>query len=161
MTDSFASQREVSTEEKNNTVSSRTYRIILFSLVVFFIIYNLAVYSSDSYGSDERMSAEALAGQTIWQENNCAACHQLYGLGGYLGPDLTNITSNPKKGEDYVKALLNTGVKSMPKFNFNEEEKEQLVAFLRHVDKTGYFPNKKAKILNNGWVELKYKDKNE
>lgn len=103
------------------------------------------------------MSKSALAGEKIWQDNNCAACHQLYGLGGYLGPDLTNVASHPSKGKEYIKAFLNSGIKSMPKFNFNEQEKEQIVSFLSHVDKTGIYPNTNANFSKDGWVEIEYK----
>ncbi|MCH7870146.1 MAG: c-type cytochrome, partial [Planctomycetes bacterium] len=33
----------------------------------------------------------AKSGLAIWRENNCQACHQIYGYGGFLGPDLTNL----------------------------------------------------------------------
>ena len=104
------------------------------------------------------MSENALEGEHIWQENNCMACHQLYGLGGYLGPDLTNVISNPSKGKEYVKAFFNSGVKSMPKFNFSEEEKEALASFLEHVDNTGFYPNKNAEFDYSGWVSIEYKE---
>jgi nitric oxide reductase subunit C len=84
----------------------------------------------------------------------------LYGLGGYLGPDLTNTYSTEGKGEAYIKAFLNSGIKTMPKFNFSEEEKSHLVAFLREVDQTGIYPNLNAKIEKTGWVTLEYKSEN-
>jgi nitric oxide reductase subunit C len=70
---------------------------------------------------------------------------------------LTNIISNPKKGASYAKAFFNSGVKSMPKFNFTDGEKEQLVEFLTNVDSTGYYPNRDAVLGNDGWVTIKYK----
>ena len=93
----------------------------------------------------------------MWQENNCTACHQIYGLGGYLGPDLTNIASNPDKGLDYAKAFFNSGIKSMPKFHFSDEEKVHLATFLKEIDQTGYYPNKSAEFNSNGWVTIQYK----
>lgn len=98
------------------------------------------------------MSKEAIQGQELWQKNNCASCHQIYGLGGYLGPDLTNVYSNPKKGPNYIKAFLNSGVKMMPKFKFSETEKDQIVEFLKQVDATGIYPNLNARIEPSGWV---------
>jgi len=133
-------------------------RVIILVLVFTFIIYNYFVYSIGTENTGPNLSANALKGQTLWQENNCWTCHQLYGLGGYLGPDLTNITSNPLKGENYIKGFINSGVKSMPKYNFSETEKEELIAFLKAVDQTGYFPSYNADLQPNGWVQLDYKN---
>jgi len=74
-----------------------------------------------------------------------------------MGPDLTNIVSRPNKGPIYIKAFLNSGVKAMPKFNFSEKEKDNIIAFLTHIDRTGYFPNKDSQLQKTGWVNLKYK----
>lgn len=140
---------------KNKIVGNR---LIIASLALVFIGYNLIIYTQKSSPtSTSIMSEKAIEGEILWQQNNCTACHQFYGLGGYLGPDLTNVISHPNKGEQYVKAFVNSGVKSMPKFNFSEKEKEALTAFLTAVDKTGYYPNNNAKINPNGWVEIEYK----
>lgn len=132
--------------------------IIIIVLILIFCVYNFFVYTSKENRKPVMLSTIAIQGQTLWQNNNCWSCHQIYGLGGYLGPDLTNIYSNPNKGEKYIKAFLNSGVKSMPKFRFTEAEKVAIVAFLQQIDSTGYFPNKESVIKPNGWVELKYKN---
>ena len=56
--------------------------------------------------------------------------------------------------------MLNSGVKSMPKFKFNGTEKEALIQFLKEVDQTGYYPNTNTEIQPNGWVVIKYKHEN-
>lgn len=130
----------------------------MISLLVMFTIYNVVVYTQGTSNITPKMSAAAIHGEKLYQDNNCTACHQFYGLGGYLGPDLTNIISNKIKGPMYVKAFLNSGIKSMPKFNFTEEEKDALVQFLTEVDQTGYYPVKDAEKNANGWVGIKYKN---
>ena len=128
------------------------------TLVLIFTLYNVIIYTgSTSSSSAKELSSDALKGETLWQENNCIACHQFYGLGGYLGPDLTNVISNPKKGKEYAKAFFNSGIKSMPKFNFSEKEKNLLASFLEEVDKTGFYPNENVEFENSGWVTIKYK----
>lgn len=127
------------------------YSCCLGGLVVLFAVYNFTVYKVPT---KQKLSAKALSGQQIWQSNNCFDCHQLYGLGGYLGPDLTNIYSNPNKGPRYITAMLNSGVKTMPVFHFSKEETEALLAFLQEVDKTGQYPNYNANLEPNGWVEI-------
>jgi len=133
-------------------------KIIIAVLVSVFAIYNGVVYNSHKKGKPIKLSETAVKGEVLWQKNNCWSCHQIYGLGGYLGPDLTNIYSTPNKGGDYIKAFLNSGIKAMPKFNFTEDEKNQIVAFLQQVDSTGFYPNKKAIIKPSGWVDIKYKN---
>jgi len=133
-------------------------RLVIGALLFILIGYNGYMYFSETTASSKKeFSINALEGQKIWQDNNCTACHQLYGLGGYLGPDLTNIISNPKKGEVYTKAFFNSGINSMPKFNFSENEKNKLISFLTEVDQTGYYPNINAEFSYSGWVDIKYK----
>ena len=139
---------------------SRRYRAILAVIVIIFAFYNLEVYTTICENQLPPMNDQAMQGGLLWQKNNCTACHQLYGLGGYIGPDLTNVMSRPSKGGNYVKAFLNSGVNAMPKFNFSEEQKDNIVAFLTHVDRTGHFPNSAARLKKTGWVELKYKAPN-
>lgn len=127
-------------------------------LVGMFVIYNAVIYTQGTSNNTPLLSEKALKGEQLYQENNCTACHQFYGLGGYLGPDLTNISSLPNKGDEYIKAFLNSGVKSMPKFNFSEEEKEAIVQFLKEVDQTGYYPHGDAEKKPNGWVKINYKN---
>lgn len=127
-------------------------------LILMFAIYNVIIYSGFDKYEPITLTEEALVGQKLWQNNNCWSCHQMYGLGGYLGPDLTNIISANGKGASYVKAFLNSGVKSMPKFNFSEIEKNAIVAYLKGMDSTGYFPNYSAQITRSGWVKIKYKN---
>ncbi|SDW78751.1 c-type cytochrome [Aequorivita viscosa] len=139
-------------------VNSKPYLYAIAFLLVTFGLYNYVVYTTESYIAVEKLSPQAVKGQQLFQSNRCWSCHQLYGLGGYLGPDLTNVFSDEKKGPLYIKAFLNSGVKSMPQFNFNEEEKEAIVAYLKQVDETGIYPNYDAKIEATGWVKLKYRN---
>ncbi|MCC6384219.1 MAG: cytochrome c [Bacteroidia bacterium] len=132
-------------------------RLVIAILVCIFIIYNIIIYKGTQPLTAEKLSDDALAGQLLYQKNNCTACHQLYGLGGYLGPDLTNIISTKGKGPEYVKAFLNSGIKSMPRFHFSEKQKDAIVAYLREVDKTGHFPDYNARMHPTGWVEIKTK----
>ena len=135
--------------------TSKKYLLFLSLLISLFLTYNFIIYTSkEDYGAIH-LSEKALQGESIWLKKNCNSCHQFYGLGGYLGPDLTNIYS--KRDEANIKAMLNSGVNAMPKFSFNEDEKEALIQFLKEVDLTGYYPNKEASIEYNGWVEIKNK----
>lgn len=136
-------------------------KIVIIVLASLCAIYNVFIYTTKESKTPIILSTQAVFGQQLWQEHNCWSCHQVYGLGGYLGPDLTNVMSHPQKGEAYVKAFLNSGIKSMPKFNFSDEEKNAIVSYLQYIDSTGYYPNHDAVFKPTGWVELKYKHNND
>lgn len=140
---------------------SKKYVLILLILISVFSLYNFNIYTSKTNYSSVRLSKKGIEGENIWLQNNCNSCHQLYGLGGYLGPDLTNVYSAKGKGETFIKSILNSGIKSMPKFNFNEKEKEKIIQFLKEVDQTGYYPNLNSEFRNNGWVDIQYKINND
>lgn len=105
---------------------------LLLTLTVVFLVYTFTLYRNTTAG--DPVVAE---GRLVWQKYNCQACHQLYGLGGYLGPDLTNVCSSPGKGELYIRALIQTGTKQMPAFQMSEAETTALIGFLKGVDATG------------------------
>ena len=62
------------------------------------------------------------------------------------------------RNEDYLKAMFNSGVKAMPKFNFNFTEKEALVQFFKEVNQTGFYPNTEAELETDGWVSINRKE---
>jgi len=119
-------------------------------LIVAYCAYSFFVYSYSSKVSD-LPSTNVLNGFSTWQSKNCQACHQLYGLGGYMGPDLTNIISDSNKGPAYTSVLIQNGTAKMPKFNFSAAEINDLVLFLTWVDKSGksIVPSEKVTLLGN------------
>jgi len=60
---------------------------IYFGFLFFsFCVYSFIVYKCDTPSdAKELMTTDAHAGKLIFQQNNCNTCHQLYGLGGYMG----------------------------------------------------------------------------
>ena len=89
-------------------------------------------------------------GKMLWQQHNCNACHQVYGLGGYLGPDLTNVYSI--KGPAYIRAFLQNGTVIMPNFQLTEQETVALLAFLQDIDASGKSDPRTFIINNNGTI---------
>jgi len=109
---------------------------IFMLLILAYFCYSFLVYTK-SAKETEQPTDQAIAGLSIWQSSNCQACHQLYGLGGYMGPDLTNIISDSTKGALFAKALMIAGSPRMPNFNLSETDITNLLAFLSWVDKSG------------------------
>jgi nitric oxide reductase subunit C len=126
--------------------------VFLF-LILLFIGYTYFVYTegTENVNSPE-MNESAIKGRILWQENNCTACHQIYGLGGYLGPDLTNVY---RRYGDGTKGFFNAGKGVMTKYNFTDKEQEYLLEFLKSVDESGNFPNKNVIETWYGDVEIK------
>lgn len=113
------------------------YQLIFAFLIVSYIIFSSIIYLFGSGNYQTKTNEMALAGQQIWQQKNCQACHQIYGLGGYMGPDLTNTISNKKKSEEYLKMIIQTGTIRMPKLNLTEQQADQIIAYLKQVDHSG------------------------
>ena len=126
------------------------------ALFIAFIIYTCLVYNyCDKKNTNDSIPDEhALAGWKSWQKNNCQSCHQIYGLGGFMGPDLTNVTSDTAKNETYLRIFLKYGTGKMPNFNLSDTEVDNLIAFLKWVDKSGNSKVPKEKVTWSGNYNL-------
>ena len=114
----------------------RIFLLLFVCFLTFSIwIYAIPLFSPTPYSEKElHLVAE---GRLVWQKYNCHTCHQLYGLGGYLGPDLTNIYSRSSGNEHYIRGIVKSGVKQMPAFKISEDEMKALLQFLKNVDQSG------------------------
>lgn len=85
-------------------------------------------------GSDGEIPGQVAAGYNIWQSNNCAGCHTLYGQGGAFAPDLTRIYD--QRGDMYLREFMvnpnafHPGQRVMPRFGLTLTETDALLAFL-------------------------------
>lgn len=109
-------------------------------LFVSFIVYSGFVYSEcdpkESHPKETMKPDNRIRkGWLLWQEKNCQSCHQIYGLGGYMGPDLTNVAS--EKGPAYMQGFIKNGTGRMPDFHLEDSEITELILFLSWVDKSG------------------------
>ena len=138
-------------------MNSGLKRLIFGTLLFSFFIYSFTVYTSGTHTDkgENLISEKTKKGKILFQENNCIACHQIYGLGGYMGPDITNVISALGKGPIYAKAFLQAGSAKMPNFHFNDKEIEALVSYLTYIDKTGISPVIEFKINNDGTINQK------
>jgi nitric oxide reductase subunit C len=106
---------------------------LLVALVASFVTQTYLVYSDPLVG--EALSPAAQDGRRIWYANNCQSCHQLYGFGGFLGPDLTNAA--PGLTPDRLNTVLTEGSGTMPAFQMTPEDIQAVAAFLDAMDRTG------------------------
>lgn len=125
---------------------------LLVFLSVSFIGYSVKLYVEPPLEGVEKAEAGSLVeqGKMLWQEKNCTSCHQLYGLGGHLGPDLTNVSS--QRSPEHIEAFLMSGTNVMPNFHLTPEEIEALKAFLKSVDESGKGDPRTFKLNLDGTI---------
>lgn len=87
----------------------------------------------------QNITPEVIAGKKIWETRNCIGCHTLMGEGAYFAPELMNVVER-YGSEEVVKIFIKSrpvegvpGRRSMPQFNFTDEELNAIVAFLKHT----------------------------
>lgn len=74
------------------------------------------------------------AGKRIWEQNNCMGCHTLFGEGAYYAPELTKVVE--RRGKDWIRVFIKDpqamfpGQRKMVKYNFSEQDIENVIAFL-------------------------------
>jgi len=105
-------------------------KIMLSVLVACFVIQSGLVYSDDV---DIVLSGEAVEGRKLFHDGACQVCHQLWGQGGFLGPDLTNAAS--RLDQTRLASLLTVGSGQMPAFDYSEEQIRYMRAFLEEIDR--------------------------
>lgn len=129
-------------------------RLLFWSLVLLFIIHSAFIYTSgeENDAAKHFLTEEAKSGKLVFQQYNCVSCHQLYGLGGYMGPDLTNVISAKGKGELYAGTFIQYGSQKMPNFHLKEGEIKALVAYLKYVDQTGISPVRNFDVKYDGTI---------
>lgn len=98
--------------------------------------------------NEHKMTAQVVHGKEIWEANNCMGCHTLFGEGAYYAPELTKVYE--RRGPVWMKTFLKDpqamypGERKMVKYDFTEEQIDDLVAFFQwagEVDLNG-FPKK-------------------
>jgi ubiquinol-cytochrome c reductase cytochrome b subunit len=75
-------------------------------------------------------SPAAARGVALFNSKGCITCHQINGVGGQRGPDLTNVGQRYRR--DQLTTIIMAGGGAMPAYagNMTEEELNALLAFL-------------------------------
>jgi nitric oxide reductase subunit C len=104
----------------------------------------------------ENITPEVIAGKHLWDNNNCMGCHTILGEGAYYAPELTKVYE--RRGPDYIKAVLMSKTPWQPRgrkmvaYGFNEEQANDLLAFLKWIGETdlnGFPPKPEYKSTIN------------
>ena len=129
----------------SETFTKSMARNIFYGGSVFFFLLFLALTFDTHSAFPERDNRENLTeevayGKKLWEVNNCIGCHTLLGEGAYFAPELGNVYKRFGNSTEAIKAFIASrpkegipGRRSMPQFNFNDEELEALAQFLKYV----------------------------
>lgn len=123
--------------------------LVVAGLVIAFLCYSIGLYSFLPV-TDPNLDSQVQSGKLVWQKYNCGACHQVYGLGGYLGPDLTNVIS--KRGPDLTRGFIQNGTDIMPNLHLSDQEVNHLLAYLQDIDRSGQSDPRTFTIKSSGAI---------
>ncbi|MCC6784488.1 MAG: cytochrome c [Planctomycetes bacterium] len=123
-----------------------TRKLLLGSLLAAFCVQTSLVYLDPTADERPALSELALTGRRIWHRHNCQVCHQIYGFGGFLGPDLTNAA--PRLTRARLDEILTQGNAQMPAFHLTPAEIDAVQQFLVELDRTGVGVARRARPLD-------------
>ncbi len=112
------------------------------TFITFAIFIGLTIYSfmhPQFKKNAEGITEEVVRGKKLWEDNNCMGCHTILGEGAYYAPELTRVIE--RRGENFVKAVLMSkkpwapNGRKMVAYGFSEQQANDLVAFLKWVNK--------------------------
>ncbi len=120
---------------------SKRVLVVLFAylgitLTVLLSSGGLSNHSLQTYS--ENHPSDAIAGKQLWHKKGCTVCHSVYGLGGHLGPDLTNVMD--RRDGVYVEHIIKTGFAKMPAYPLKKPEIEALVCYFEYLNQLGIYP---------------------
>ncbi len=149
----------------NETFTKSMARNIFYGGSAFFFLLFLALTFDTSMALPDRDRRAAIdpstevgqkiaMGKQIWEEYNCIGCHTLLGEGAYFAPELGNVYKRYNESLDGIKAFIKSrpadgipGRRSMPQFNFSDEQLEAIAQFLKYsseINTAGWPPNKEG-----------------
>ena len=120
---------------------------IIFIVFLNILVATIVILTAHS----KKFSPSSISGSEIWKQKNCGACHSLFGLGGHIGPDLTNVYT--RKGKEYISYILKNGFQNMPNFHLSQMERNELIAYLKEMNDQGKYPLKEGSKESFGVYE--------
>lgn len=128
----------------SGTFTKSMARNIFYGGSVFFVLLFLALAFDTNRALPERdnrqnITPQVAQGKMLWEENNCIGCHSLLGEGAYYAPELGNVYTRFGGSKEAIKGFIAgrpkdgiPGRRSMPQFNFTDEELDALAEFLKY-----------------------------
>ena len=127
----------MSTRFTKNTARNIFYGGSLFFVLVFLGLTFHTTRVLPERDHRQNITPQVAHGKQLWEENNCIGCHTLLGEGAYYAPELANVYQRFGNSKEAIKGFIRSrppegvpGRRSMPQFNFTDDELEALVEFL-------------------------------
>ena len=129
----------------SGTFTKSMARNIFYGGSVFFFLLFLVLTFDTTQALPERDNREAITpvvamGKLIWEENDCIGYHTLLGEGAYFAPELGNVYTRYGNSKEAIMGFIKSrpvdgipGRRSMPQFNFSDEELDALAEFLKYA----------------------------
>jgi nitric oxide reductase subunit C len=141
----------MSTRFTKNAARNIFYGGSLFFVLVFLGLTFHTTRALPERDHRENITEQVVRGKQLWEENNCIGCHTLLGEGAYFAPELGNVYQRFGNNKEAIKGFIRSrppegvpGRRSMPQFNFTDEELEALAEFLKwtsEVNAANWPPN--------------------
>ena len=127
------------------------YGSSMFLFLRFLVLTFDTIMTLPKRDNREAITPVVAQGKLLWEENDCIGCHTLLGEGAYFAPELGNVYTRFGNSKDAIKGFIMSrpkdgipGRRSMPQFNFNDEELDALAEFLKYaseINTAGWPPN--------------------
>lgn len=140
----------------SGTFTKSMARNIFYGGAVFFFLLFVALTFDTTRALPNRdnrgaITPEVARGKLLWEENDCIGCHTLLGEGAYFAPELGNVYTRYGNSKEaiigFIKSRPKDGIpgrRSMPQFNFTDEELNAIAEFLKYsseIDTANWPPN--------------------
>ena len=112
---------------------------VVCTLAGTWVLFSSWVYTAPpEHGGDDWLSPSGVRGKVAWERSGCVSCHQIYGLGGFMGPDLTDVME--RAGPNYLSTMVRLGSQWMPPQDLSDAEIVDLAQYLTEVGRSGSWP---------------------
>jgi len=123
----------------------------MFFFLLFLVLTFDTINTLPKRDNRDAITPVVAQGKLLWEENDCIGCHTLLGEGAYFAPELGNVYTRYGNSLEAIKGFIMSrpkdgipGRRSMPQFNFTDEELDALAEFLKYsseIDTAGWPPN--------------------
>lgn len=129
----------------SGTFTKSMARNIFYGGSVFFFLLFLVLTFDTTQALPKRDNRAAITpvvarGKLLWEENDCIGCHTLLGEGAYFAPELGNVYTRYGNSKEAIIGFIKSrpvegipGRRSMPQFNFSDDELDALAEFLKYA----------------------------